>query len=184
MENNTSMQSPLESGVHVVLMGVAGSGKSTLAAQLAGAIDAKFFDADDFHPLQNVERMRLGIPLTDEDRAPWLSALNALLSEGRAKGERIVLACSALRASYRAAIAKNVANIHWVFLDGDFETIAARIRMRSERTDHYMPESLLKSQFDTLERPDDAITIDVALPTEAQLQCVLVSLRPSAESEC
>lgn len=175
---NTSLNRPVQCGASVIVMGVSGSGKTTLAVLLARAMSAAFIDADEFHPATNVEKMRQGVPLTDEDRAPWLARLNAALREASFRGENVVLACSALRASYRNAIANGVPQLHWVFLDGQFETIAARIRARSANSDHYMPESLLKSQFDTLERPTDAIVLDVALSSEAQLACVLATLEP------
>lgn len=166
-------------------MGVAGSGKTTLATHLAKAIGGKAFDADDFHAPESVEKMRAGVALGDEDRAPWLVRLNELLrahaeaiSRGSA-GEAVpplVLACSALKESYREEIFRGVHHARLIFLDGDYETIARRIRERSETTTHYMPEALLQSQFDALERPSSAITIDVSLSPEAQLQCALASL--------
>jgi gluconokinase len=171
---------PNLSGDKVIFMGVSGSGKTTLAARFARAINAEFHDADDYHDAASVAKMREGIALTDADRVPWLRALNALLRDFSERGEGVVLACSALRETYRDAIASGIPNVRWVFLDGDFETIAARMRARSEATNHYMPESLLKSQFETLERPSDAIVIDVALSTEAQLQCVLASFASAA----
>jgi gluconokinase len=158
-------------------MGVSGSGKSTLAAQLSGAIKAEFHDADDYHDQINVVKMREGIALTDEDRTPWLHRLNMLLRERVGEGRNIVLACSALKESYRAAMLQGVTNVRLIFLDGDFETIAARIRRRRATTGHYMPEVLLQSQFDALERPSNAIVIDVNLPPEAQLHCALASLK-------
>jgi gluconokinase len=174
---NTVVDRPESSGVALVVMGVSGSGKTTLAAQLSVAINAEFHDADDYHDEANIAKMREGVALTDEDRAPWLARLNALLRTRTSEGGSTVLACSALRASYRDAIANEIANLRWVFLDGEFETIAARIRARSADSDHYMPESLLRSQFDTLERPQNAIMIDASMPSDAQLACVLASLR-------
>jgi gluconokinase len=157
-------------------MGVSGSGKSTLSARLSKAINAEFHDADDYHDQINVVKMREGIALTDEDRAPWLHRLNMLLRERVGEGCSIVLACSALKESYRDAMLRGVIDARLIFLDGDFETIAARIRQRSATTGHYMPEVLLQSQFDALERPSNAIVIDVNLPPEAQLRCALSSL--------
>jgi gluconokinase len=167
---------PIKYALCVVLMGVSGSGKTTLAAQLSGAIKARFIDADDFHPLANVEKMRRGVALNDDDREPWLARLNDELRQSRMKNENVVLACSALRERYRAAIARDLNDVRWVFLDGSFEVIASRVRARSAASDHYMPESLLKSQFETLERPRDAIIVDVSLSNAEQLACVMASL--------
>jgi gluconokinase len=160
----------------VVVMGVSGSGKTTLAVQLSGAIAARFIDADDFHPQTSVEKMRCGIALDDDDRAPWLARLNDELRQSRMKNEAVVLACSALRECYRDAIERHLPDVRWVFLDGSFDVIAERIRARSAASDHYMPESLLKSQFETLERPRDATVVDVSLSSAEQLACVTASL--------
>jgi gluconokinase len=167
---------PMKKFIQLVVMGVSGSGKTTLAARLSGAIGARFIDADDFHPIANVEKMRRGIALTDDDRTPWLARLNDELRQSAHKNESVVLACSALRERYRDAIERGIDGVRWVFLDGSFEVIAARIRARSVASDHYMPESLLKSQFETLERPRAAIIVDVSLSSEAQLACVMASL--------
>jgi gluconokinase len=176
MSNSNSDSRPSDKSIRVVVMGVSGSGKTTLAAQLSGAIAARFIDADDFHPIANVEKMRRGIALTDDDRTPWLALLNETLRQSALKNQSVVLACSALREPYREAIERGVEGVRWVFLDGAFEVIAARIRARSAASDHYMPESLLKSQFETLERPRAAIIVDVSLSSEAQLACVMASL--------
>ncbi|MGL4229840.1 MAG: gluconokinase [Casimicrobium sp.] len=175
-ESNTYRQRPIQLGVAIIVMGVSGSGKSTLAAQLSRAINAEFHDADDYHDPDNIVKMREGVALTDEDRAPWLARLNALLREHANAGRGIVLACSALKESYREAMLRDVSNAQLVFLDGDFETIAARMRERSATTAHYMPEALLQSQFEALERPADAIVIDVNLSPDAQLACAIASL--------
>jgi gluconokinase len=162
--------------VAIVVMGVSGSGKTTLAAQLARSINAEFHDADDFHDETSIVKMRDGVALTDEDRAPWLARLNALLRAHASEGRSIVLACSALKESYRDAMLRDVANAQLILLDGDFETIAARMRERSATTAHYMPEALLQSQFEALERPPNAIVIDVNLSPDAQLACAMNSL--------
>lgn len=168
--------SPQGVGRSVVIMGVSGSGKTTLAVRLSRAIDADFYDADDYHDTANVAKMREGVALTDEDRAPWLARLNALLRERAAMGKATVLACSALKQRYRDVLLNDVPDARLILLDGDFETIAARMRERSAATGHYMPEALLQSQFDALEPPLDAIVIDVKLSPEAQLQCAIASL--------
>jgi carbohydrate kinase (thermoresistant glucokinase family) len=138
----------------VVVMGVSGAGKSTLGRQLAERLGYPFLDADEFHPPQNVAKMAAGTALTDEDRWPWLERLNEKL-----KGtENAVLACSALKQSYRDVLTRNLARHAFVFLKGGFELIQARLAERSHR---YMPASLLKSQFATLEPPRDAIEVDI-----------------------
>ena len=157
----------------IIVMGVSGCGKTTLARALANALGATALDADDFHPAGNVEKMRAGTPLTDEDRGPWLASLNAELRSRAALGERVVLACSALKQRYRDTLAADIAVMHWVFLDGNADEIAARMRAREG---HYMPESLLRRQFDALERPTDAICISVSLTPVEQLQLALASL--------
>jgi len=154
-------------------MGVSGCGKTTVGHALAERLRATFLDADDFHPVANVEKMRNGIPLSDDDRLPWLDSLNHELRSRAAAGERVVLACSALKARYREAIAKDMAQVDWIFLDGSFELIAARMR---ERSSHYMPESLLRSQFETLERPRDAICISIELSPAEQVEAALAAL--------
>lgn len=157
----------------IIVMGVSGCGKTTLAGALARQLSAPCLDADDFHPARNVEKMRAGMPLTDDDRQPWLASLNAELRCRALDGQRVVLACSALRQRYRDALAADIPAVHWIFLDGSAAEIAARMRAREG---HYMPESLLRSQFDALERPIDAISICVSLTPAEQLQFALASL--------
>jgi gluconokinase len=164
---------PVEQVRTMVVIGVAGAGKTTLGRALAQAFAADFLDADDFHSSESVEKMRLGSALTDDDRAPWLSTLNTVLRERMAAGLSTVLACSALRAAYRDRIASGLADVDWIFLDGDFSLIAERMRARA---DHYMPESLLRSQFDALERPENAISIATSLTTAEQVAAVRESL--------
>lgn len=161
----------------LIVIGVAGAGKTTLGRALANELNATFLDADDFHSSENVTKMRDGLPLTDADRGPWLARLNEELHIRARAGASVVLACSALKADYRAHIGHALQSIHWIFLDGDFATIVERMRARS---DHYMPESLLESQFETLERPDNAISIATNLTTAEQVAEVLDSLNSPA----
>ncbi|GAA1146904.1 gluconokinase [Ornithinicoccus hortensis] len=132
---------------HVVVIGVSGSGKSTIAAELAGRLNLRFADADDFHPPANVAKMSEGIPLTDEDRLPWLQSLATWMRERGAAGESTVLACSALKRSYRDLLREGGGQVAFLHLDGPAETILSRMRTR----DHFMPPSLLESQVATLE---------------------------------
>jgi gluconokinase len=150
----------------VVVMGVSGCGKSTVGRALAQRLGATFLDADDFHPPHNVERMRAGIALTDAEREPWLDALADRLSAADAAGEAVVLACSALKRSYRDALRRGAPHLTLVHLTGSPALLAERI---GSRTDHYMPPSLLHSQLATLQTPgadERAITLDVAVATD------------------
>ena len=157
----------------VVIMGVSGCGKTTVGKALAERLHARFLDADDFHPAVNIEKMRMGTPLDDQDRAPWLATLNRELRERSQGGERVVLACSALKLRYREAIGAELSQVDWIFLDGSFEVIAGRIRARAN---HYMPESLLRSQFAVLERPQNAIEISIELSATEQVAAALSAL--------
>lgn len=158
----------------VIVMGVSGCGKTTLGSALAERLNATFLDADDFHPEANVAKMRAGTPLSDDDRAPWLSALNRELRTRSVAGEQLVLACSALKKNYRTAIGADLPQARWIFLEGGFELIAARMRARPN---HYMPESLLRSQFKALERPAAAITISIVLSAVEQVDAALYGLQ-------
>lgn len=142
-----------------VIMGVSGVGKSAVGEGLARELACTFLDADAFHPPANVAKMRSGTPLTDEDRWPWLDALNARLRAAHAAGESVVLACSALKQRYRERLLAALPGARMVFLHGDRELIAQRLQARRG---HYMPASLLDSQFAALEPPADAIAVDVS----------------------
>jgi carbohydrate kinase (thermoresistant glucokinase family) len=134
-----------------VIMGVAGSGKTTIGARLARALDVGFVEGDALHPAENVRRMAQGIPLTDADRRPWLLSIAARIREARQAGRGLVVACSALRRSYRDLLrAEGAPDLQFVFLRGTRDLIARRM---STRTGHFMPASLLESQFATLEEP-------------------------------
>lgn len=152
---------------HVVVMGVSGSGKSTIAAELAGRMNWRFADADDFHPESNVAKMAAGTPLTDDDRWPWLRALTDWMAESADRGESTVLACSALRRSYRDVLRDCPPGVAFVHLAGPAEVILARMRSRQ---DHFMPAALLESQIATLEplEPDEhGIVLDLAQARES-----------------
>jgi carbohydrate kinase (thermoresistant glucokinase family) len=146
-----------------VLMGVSACGKSTVGRRLAQARGAVFLDADDFHPPENVARMAAGLALTDTDRQGWLAALSTRLAQARRAGEGVVLACSALKRSYRDKLRQGAPDLRLVYLHSSRELLAARIAARSG---HYMPASLLDSQLATLEPPspdENALAFDVAL---------------------
>lgn len=146
-----------------IVMGVSGSGKTTVGKLLAQSLNWDFSDADDFHPPANIEKMSLGIPLEDADRLPWLLQLQATIDWWLLENKNVVLACSALKASYREMLCRNEQRIKIVYLKGDFELFVARLR---NRENHYMKADLLSSQFHTLEEPEDAIIIDASQPVE------------------
>jgi len=158
----------------VVVMGVAGCGKSTIGPLIARALGADFAEGDTFHPPANVAKMSRGEPLDDSDRMPWLAAMADAIREWQAKERPTVLACSALRQRYREILAGGSADVRFVFLRGTQATIADRI---GRRRDHFMPPSLLASQFATLEEPEDAIAVDVGDTPEAIAAAALERLR-------
>jgi gluconokinase len=159
--------------VAVVVMGVSGCGKTSVGQALAARLGARFVDADDFHPPASVEKMRAGLPLDDADRAPWLARLNAVMRHAVAKGEPVVLACSALRQRYREALAERLPGLRVVHLSGSYELIASRIAARTHR---YMPASLLASQFEALEPPGDAVVVDVSGGVDGIVEAALRGL--------
>jgi gluconokinase len=152
--------------VHWIIAGVSGSGKTTIGRALASRVGAVFHDADAFHPPANVQKMRAGVPLTDDDRWPWLEQLNILLTESSARESSVVLACSALREVYRERLGAGTdpRAVRWVHLHGSKEVIAARI---ASREGHYMPPQLLESQFAALEPfRSDVWVVDVGDPCD------------------
>jgi gluconokinase len=134
----------------VIIMGVSGSGKSTIGALLAARLHWEFEDADWLHPAANVKKMNRGIPLTDEDRWPWLKAVAAWIDRCRKSGKHGVVACSALKRRYRDILVDNHTDVRLVYLKGDETLIARRVAVRHE---HFMPQTLLHSQFEALEEP-------------------------------
>jgi carbohydrate kinase (thermoresistant glucokinase family) len=137
-------------------MGVSGSGKTTLGKKLAAFLDLPFIEGDQFHATENIEKMKSGIPLNDQDRVPWLADLNEALI--REKNTGVVLACSALKQKYRDLLSQNIPSnqLLWVYLACDTQTLQERMQNRN----HFMPTSLLKSQLETLEVPKDALHLD------------------------
>jgi 6-phosphogluconate dehydrogenase len=158
----------------IIIMGVSGSGKSTVGKLLAKELDLQFFDADDFHPKTNVDKMSRGKPLTDEDRLPWLSELSGFINEWQ-DGEGAVLACSALKESYRTILAQSGADIDWVYLKGDFETINTRIKSREG---HFMSSNMLQSQFGVLEEPTYGIQVNVDNEVSRIVSSILSQISP------
>jgi carbohydrate kinase (thermoresistant glucokinase family) len=134
----------------LVVMGVSSSGKTTVATELSRRLHWELADADTFHSAANVHKMASGIPLTDEDRWPWLAAIAAWIDGVRAAGRRGIIACSALKRSYRDLLIGDRSDVRLVYLKGDFDLVARRMK---QRHGHYMPAELLQSQFDALEEP-------------------------------
>ena len=150
----------------VLVMGVSGSGKTTLGRALARELNAEFLEGDKFHPESNVAKMSRGEPLDDADRWPWLDRLAGELARASAAGRTLVLACSALKRSYRDRLRRGAPELRLVFLKGDKALILERMRTR---TDHFMPPGLLDSQLAALEEPgldESPIVIDVTPPAE------------------
>lgn len=157
----------------VVLMGVTGSGKTTVGKALAERLGWKYIDADEFHSAANVAKMRAGLPLNDGDRQPWLAGLADAIGNHLRAGDSAVLACSALKQTYRDTLSISEL-VRFVYLNGDRETIAERL---VERRDHYMNPNLLDSQFETLEAPKDALEIDASLSVDAIVQKIRTALK-------
>jgi gluconokinase len=133
----------------IIVFGVTGAGKTTIGQLLAEKMSWNFYDADDFHPITNIDKMKKGIPLADEDRTPWLASLQALIKTSIETGQAGVMACSALRDSYRTYL-KVSQDVRFIYLRGEFSLIRQRLE---SRTGHYMNPALLQSQFDILEEP-------------------------------
>jgi gluconokinase len=166
----------------LIVMGVSGSGKTTVGTQLALHLQWEFQDGDWFHPRENVEKMHNGIPLTDEDRWPWLHAIAGWIDETRRGGGRAVIACSALKRRYRQILIGGRADVQLVYLKGDFATISRRIATRHE---HFMPPELLRSQFDALEEPgadENPIVVSIEAHPRQIVGQILSALRISAPS--
>ena len=155
-------------------MGVSGSGKSTVGKRLAEKLNCPFYDGDDFHPEANIAKMKKGQALTDEDRQEWLTKLNKQAVEQQQKND-VVISSSALKESYRKILRSKIeADCLWIYLKGNFETIHNRMKKRKR---HYMPETLLKSQFDILEEPDYGIHLDIEDSPEELINKLLKELK-------
>ena len=152
----------------IIVWGVAGSGKTTIGKALAAKMSCCFFDADDYHPTANIEKMRGGRPLTDADRLPWLNKLRELV-DAHEDSKDAVLACSALRASYRGILGFGLPHVRSVLLDGSKTIVASRLLAR---TDHFMPSALLDSQFELLDREHDGLTLSVEQAPEDLVQAI------------
>lgn len=166
--------------LRLVVMGVSGCGKSTVGHALAQRLAMEMIDGDDLHLPESVARMRAGQPLEDADRWPWLERIGQRLASSR---NGLVVACSALRRSYRDRIRLHAADVRFLFLDGPFDVIAQRM---AQRTGHYMPATLLDSQFRTLERPDpheaDVIRLGIERPVHELVEAAVAALTPQGQA--
>ena len=160
--------------LRVVIMGVSGCGKSSVGEGLSERLGIPYRDGDDLHPVANVEKMRLGTPLTDDDRWPWLDRVAGVL----AKDAPVIVGCSALRRAYRDRLRAGAGGpVHFIHLTGSRDLIASRM---AARTGHYMPPSLLDSQFSALEPPgpEEALAVDIDQPLAAIISTAAEGLTP------
>lgn len=156
-----------------IVMGVSGAGKTVVGQKLARRRGLPFYDGDNFHPVENIQKMKSGCPLNDRDRRPWLEALAQKIAEWQGSGGA-VLACSALKKRYRDLLTSQQ-DAQFIYLKGTIPLIAERI---SDRTGHFMPEKLLESQFAALEEPSEAITVSIDPPPEEIVSNILEQLHP------
>jgi len=166
----------------VVLMGAAGAGKTTVGKALAKTLGWTFVDADDLHPASNVDKMRAGMPLTDDDREPWLASTHEVIATLGRDGRNAVVACSALRERYRAILAKDVPELRWVFLQADGGLLAARLHARAG---HFAGPQIVPSQLQELEPPHDGLTLRADLPVSTLIDriCTELALRPAGAAD-
>lgn len=158
----------------LVVMGVSGAGKTTVGQAFAARLGWPFLEGDDFHPPANLAKMAEGQPLDDADRAPWLARLNQLLQDQLAEGINLVVACSALKAEYRAQLRAGIeSRVRFVYLKGDYALIHQRMQ---GRPGHFMRPDMLQSQFEALEVPDEAVVVDVAESVDQIVEELMVRL--------
>jgi len=155
-----------------IVMGVSGCGKTTVGTLLANEKKIPFFDADDFHPEENIRKMQSGNPLDDNDRKPWLNILSEKIRDWN-DDSGAVLACSALKKSYRKILTSKTNDVTFIWLDGSYDLINSRMQ---KREGHYMPPDLLQSQFDALEPPSEAVKVNIEQPPDNILSDILKTL--------
>lgn len=173
MSTKTLTKTNLNKPINVLVMGVSGSGKSTIGIALAQAINGRFVDGDDLHPESNIEKMQSGQPLNDDDRAPWLEKIAKEYISAKQRTESLIIACSALKLSYREILRTSDSNLITVFIDVDRDVLLRRMQER----DHFMPPELLQSQLDTLEHPKgelNTVVTDGTYPIQAQIEAILM----------
>jgi gluconokinase len=164
----------------IITMGVSGSGKTTVAEALAKRLGWSFVDGDAFHPQANVDKMRSGTPLTDDDRWPWLKAIAAEIARHRAANDRVVIACSALKHTYRDVLIDGQSDVLMVYMKGSRELIMSRLALRQG---HYFPARLLDSQFATLEEPD-ASEYALTIVVDKDVSGVVDEIVRALEADC
>lgn len=164
----------MNGAVAVILFGVAGCGKTSVGQALAQALGWSFFDADDFHPLENVAKMSHGSPLNDDDRLPWLENLYNLIAGKLASGQNLVLACSALKRSYRQRLSRGLESVEFVHLKGDYELIYQRLMQRQQ---HYMKPEMLHSQFAALEESPRNLVVSIDQDIESIVGEIIAALK-------
>ncbi|HEX9665952.1 MAG TPA: gluconokinase [Thermodesulfobacteriota bacterium] len=157
----------------IIIMGVEGTGKTTIGKMLAEKLGWKFYDADDYHPVANIEKMRNGIPLDDEERRPWLNEIRNLINSSLNGNEPSIIACSALKNSYREFLKQSKEQIIFVYLKGDKNTISKRL---ASRKGHFAGTQLLESQLRTLEEPEGVITADISKRPEVIADSIIEKL--------
>jgi len=161
---------PESRGCVLIIGGVSGAGKTTVGKALAERLNWRFIEGDNFHPDTNVAKMRRGEPLNDSDREPWLHRLRDEIKTCLDKGERAILACSALKESYRALLRVDPERVRFVFLTGNYEVLRKRI---TQRHNHFMGPDLLASQLETLDLPDYGLAVDVNQPIASIVNLIL-----------
>lgn len=176
---NFDIENPLSSvsesrGCVLIIGGVSGAGKTTVGKALAERLNWRFIEGDDFHPNTNVAKMRRGEPLNDSDREPWLHRLRDEIKACLDKGVRAILACSALKESYRALLRVDPERVHFVFLMGNYEILRKRI---TQRHNHFMAPDLLASQLETLDLPDYGLVVDVNQPLASIVNLIMDHVR-------
>ena len=158
----------------IIVMGVAGCGKTTVGKSLAKHPGWDFYDADDFHPPENIAKMTTGMLINDADRSPWIASLHILISSSLIQNRPSVLACSALKESYHQQMLADNDGAQIVFLKGNYDLIWSRVSMRK---DHYMKPQMLESQFETLEEPTGALTVDISKSVSDIVEEILIRLK-------
>jgi gluconokinase len=152
-----------------IIMGVSGSGKSTVGKSVSKELGWKFYEGDEYHPAENVQKMKNGSPLNDEDRLPWLLSLRKIIEDAFEKKENIIISCSALKQAYRDILKVND-EVKFIYLKGSYDLIKKRMEVRAN---HFFKPAMLKSQFETLEEPEAVIEIDISVATESTINEVV-----------
>ncbi len=164
----------------ILLMGVSGSGKTTVGRRLAERLGWPFFDADEFHPQANIDKMARGTPLTDKDRQPWLQAIRDKMDDLEVQGRSAVLTSSALKQAYREVLLDNDDGVKLVYLKGSYDLLKARLEAREH---HFFKPELLKSQFEALEEPQNALVVTVDKNPNAIVAAILQALELTDEAD-